>query len=171
MQSNTPVKKTGGKGLGWNDSELLSLAQAAPQVCQDPAVGSQMTRKDMGERLRKKLVENTLRPSDACTMEGSKDHRDNRRWDGRSGDACYRKWISMRADCTTLNQIKRRIIALKMTGNFDNEDYMRMALVEFSVGKQVLGSLYDIGNNKEYSFNNKFEFQSSFSYLPASEDA
>lgn len=165
MESPANAKKSGGKGLGWNDDELLALAHAAPKVCLDPCTGKQMTRKEMGERLRKVMIESTIRPSDACKFVQSKDHRDTRRWEGRSAEACYRKWTAMRAACTTMYGITKRIESLNLTGNFGKQDKFRMAMVEFSCGAQVTGHLYDIGNNKDYMYTNKFEFSVAYDFL------
>lgn len=159
------IKKINGKGIGWNDEEMLALAQAAPVVCEDPSIGKQMTRRTLGERLRENMIKSSLRPNDACTRNGTKDHRDERRWEGRSAEACLRKWYTMRADCTTMFSIKRRLCSLNLTGNFTEEDFKRMALLEFSKGKQVLGHLYDCGNNKDYNFVDKFEYGSVYDYL------
>lgn len=161
----SPAKKGNGKGLVWNNNELLALAHAAPKVCLDPAVGKGMSRRVLGDKLRLELIESSLRPTDACSVENSKDHRDKRRWNGRSSEACYRKWIIMRKDCSKLFAIENRIKALHLTGNFCTEDFMRMAKVEFSCGKQVNGHLYDIGNNKDYSFIDKFEFSFVYHFL------
>lgn len=37
--------------------------------------------------------------------------------------------------------------------------------MEFSIGTQVNGHLYNIGNNKEYIFNNKFDLEVACPYL------
>lgn len=71
----------------------------------------------------------------------------------------------MRADCCKLFQIRKRIYSLKLTGNFSISDLHRMAPVEYSVGTQILGHRYDIGNNKEYQFKNKFEFESAYPFM------
>lgn len=150
MSNSAPnAKKLSGKGLGWNDDELLALAHAAPKVCQNPAVGKQISRKEMGEWPRNEMIGSTIRLSDACIRKQSEDHRDDRRWQGRSGEAYYRKWSSMRADFTSPYGILKIINSLNLTGNFSKQDKFWMAIVEFSCGKQVLGHLYNIGNNKE----------------------
>lgn len=118
----------------------------------------------MGLRLKMKFEESNLRPTNACTMQGSKDKADDRRWNGRSEEAVGKKWISIRRDYTKFYGIKKRIEDLKLTGNFGEAEFTRMALVEFSHGEQRTGHLYDIGCNKEYHFDNKFEFFSPFRF-------
>ena len=49
-------KKTLGKSLTWNDDEFSALAKAAGTVLIDPAVGAQMTKADMGRKMRAALI-------------------------------------------------------------------------------------------------------------------
>lgn len=46
-----------------------------------------------------------------------------------------------------------------MAGSFDADDVHRKTKLEFSVGTQILGHLYEIDNNKDFHFTNKFEFE------------
>lgn len=91
-----PGKKANGKGLVWNNDELLAVAHAAPKVCLDPSVGKCMTRRVIGDKLKEELVSSSLRPSDARTKHASKDRCDRRRWNLRTPKECYHKWIVMR---------------------------------------------------------------------------
>lgn len=70
-----------------------SIDLGCTKFCMNPEVEKQMSRKTMFVNLREKMVAISLKPSDACIMKGNKDHRDNRRWDGRTSEACYRKWM------------------------------------------------------------------------------
>lgn len=74
--------KSEGKGLSWNDKELVALAQAAPEVCEDLVVGNNTSRRDIGRLLKRKMAASDLRPSDARTLQGSEEKRDDRRWAG-----------------------------------------------------------------------------------------
>lgn len=53
---------------------------------------------------------------------------------------------------------KKRIEDLRLAGNFRLKKVYRLVLVEFGSGKRQLRHLYNIGNNKDYQFENKFEF-------------
>lgn len=65
----------------------------------------------------------------------------------------------MRCDWTTFYDIRRRIKLLQLTGNFGETEFHITALVEFSLGEQSLGHLYDIANHKESYFRNKIEYK------------
>lgn len=71
----------------------------------------------------------------------------------------------MRKDCKTFNDIVNRINSLHLTGNFGEDEFMNMAKVEFSVGSQVNTHLYEKSINKEYMFNNRFDFEVAYPYL------
>lgn len=61
------VAKSAGRGLSWNDEDLFPLTQAAPKVCEDPAVGVNMSRREIGRRLESQMVARHLCPSNART--------------------------------------------------------------------------------------------------------
>lgn len=74
----------------------------------------------------------------------------------------------MRRDCTTLHLIRKRIELLRPTRSFDVLQLHCMALVEFSADERRLGYFYyNIGNNKDYHFHNKFEFEAPYQPLVA----
>ena len=84
-------KKSVGKSLSWLEDELLALSKSAAVVLLDPTVGSQMSKAEMGSRLRSHFIESSLRPSKAYTDKNGGE-LDTRRWDGRSADACRKIW-------------------------------------------------------------------------------
>lgn len=131
----------------------------------NPEVVNQKSIKTMAVNLRELMVAISFKPSDSCTINGRKDHRDNRRYDGRTPEALYSKWMYMQVDCTSFFAIEKRIAALKLTGNFSNKDKHRMSIVEFSVGKQVIVHIYNIRKNDKYMFNYIFELDTTYGFF------
>lgn len=77
---------TGGRRLEWNNKVLRAVAEAKPKVCADPAVGKQMSHKEMGSRLKRHFLESGLLSSNTCVDKEARDHRDDRRWIGKTDD-------------------------------------------------------------------------------------
>lgn len=79
--------------------------------------------------------------------------------------ACAQKWAAKMRDCSSFNASKKRIISLGLTRNFGEKHFHRMALVDFSHGRQQNVHLYDIGNNNYYYFDNNFAFLALYKHL------
>lgn len=95
-------KKLSGKGLEWGNNGFLALMCSTTKFCQNLFVGKQIFKKNIGERLRNKMIRSTIHLFDVFTRIQPKHYRDDRWWQGGSGDECYRKWSSTCANCTSL---------------------------------------------------------------------
>ena len=158
------TKKTVGKSIAWSDEELLVLAKSAAQVCLDPAVGAQMSKAEMGRRIRSVIIKHELRPDDACTTRDSGD-LDVRRWDGRSSDACRKMWMTVRADCTKYYSARKKVDAIELTGNPTDEDMERCYQLVYYKGSEAMSHLYDCVRNKKYFVGKHFKFVTPFKFL------
>lgn len=69
--------------------------------------------------------------------------------------------------CTNMMRTNKQNEDLHLTGNLSFEDVYSMVLAKFSTGKRLVVHLYDLGNNKDYQFKNKFKLDSMFYYLAA----
>ncbi len=154
-----------GKGLGWNDTELLALAHAAHIACTDPRVGSQMGVAELGRKIRSAFVKDRLRPEQACTTSKDGGLFDQRRWDGRSADACHKQWIKLRKECTRFKSIRDRIVSLELTGNPTNEELDRAASLEYSESCNSKSALYDCIRNPKYHIKKPFVHLKQYQYL------
>lgn len=77
-----------GKGLTWHDGENLALARGAASACSDPLVGSGMTITQLARKIRAAFITDKERPQNACSLGKYGGPLDERRWDGRSPEAC-----------------------------------------------------------------------------------
>lgn len=161
----SPDKKGNGKGLAWNDQEQLALARAATIACQDPTVGAQMSMTQLGRKIRASFIKDEARPAQACTTTKDGGAFDQRRWDGRSAEACLKMWKRLRKACTKFKAIYTRIENLQLTGNPTEEELWRCASLEFSEGTQMLGHLYDCVRNPRYLIRKPFSFGHAYVFL------
>lgn len=168
--ADTDVEKRDkkGKGLVWSEDELMAIARAASIACQDPAVGSQMNMAQLGRKIRTAFITDEDRPEKACSTSKDGGALDNRRWDGRSAEACLKMWQRLRRECTRFKGIHDRINGLQLTGNPSEAALLRCASLEFSEGRQVPGHLYDCINNREYFIRKPFMFVRPYLFLSSS---
>jgi len=107
--------KRNGKNLGWSKVELLALAETAPTVVEDSAVGNGQTAVKMGMGIRARFVKRA--PVNNGTETGTGSELDTRRWLARTGRAC-KKWCDMvKAACTVPEQAVDFVTAARLTGN------------------------------------------------------
>lgn len=157
-------KKTVGKSLSWLDDELLALSKSAAVVLVDPTVGSQMSKAEMGRRLRTQFIKSALRPSKACTDKNGGE-LDTRRWDGRSADACRKMWEKVRKDCQKYYGAQKKVYAAKLTGNPSPEQLDRCVQLVYLKGSEAMSHLYDCVRNPKYFMGTPFQMHSACDFL------
>lgn len=128
--------------MGLNNKKLLALVNASQRVSLNPVTGNQIACNEMRKRLKNEYGKSVLRAFYACTSQSS---------------ACKK--------CTKLFAIKKQFDLPQLAGNFIKEDIDGICLVEFSAGSHVISYIYDIGNIKDYTSRDKFEFDSCYCFL------
>jgi hypothetical protein len=115
-----------GKGLGWNQTELLALARAAPVVLQSPTIGANQNASDLGRRILAEFLLYESCPSVTECTRSKKSNLDLRRWHGRSALAtlqcCIRR---IKAPLVMLHPVCRRIHVAELTGGPYSDESMR----------------------------------------------
>ncbi|KAI0558724.1 hypothetical protein FGB62_190g016 [Gracilaria domingensis] len=156
-----------GKNLMWNEEETMALVRAAAAASTDPTVGSSMSAAEHGRRIRAIFIKDNGRPNEACTLEKSGCRFDRRRWDGRSADGCRKFWDKIRAECTRFKACYDRVIAMKLTGNPDDDALLRCGELLYSDGSNSISHLYDCVRNPHYHVSKPFKYKMPFQFLNA----
>jgi len=86
-----------GRGLAWSPLELLALAETAPLVLQDAAIGSCQTAAALQRRIHSRFAAHA--PPTKGTKPESGGNLDPRRWGGRNAQACKVRWDAIKASC------------------------------------------------------------------------
>lgn len=120
-------KTSAGRGLSWNNDELFALARGAAVASQDPAIGAGMSNAQFGRKIRVQFTKDSRRPAAACSEKDGGGNPDNRRWDARSADACIKKWIIVRRECSKFKAVRDRLMVMELTGNPNDDDLDRCA--------------------------------------------
>lgn len=160
----TEGKKALGKGIFWNVAELLALSHSAATVCMAPCTGANMSKAEMGRRIRSAFIASDLRPAQACTKKNSGDY-DQRRWDVRSADACNKMWARMLQECTKFHAKKKQVLGIQWTGNPMVKYVELCAQVLYSDGSAAVGHLYDVIRNEQYLIRKIFLFMNAYKFL------
>ena len=164
---NTP--KRSGKNLGWSQLELLALAETAPTVLEDAAVGNGQTAVKMGMRIRARFVERA--PVNNGTETGTGSELDTRRWLARTGRACKKRWDMVKVACTVYEQAVDFVTAARVTGNPKPEELQRCHLACYNTHQDGKGMgsrtkhLTAIAMDKHYPVGDPFEFFHCWEYL------
>jgi len=104
-----------GRGLAWSPLELLALAETAPLVFQDAAIGSGQTAAALQRRIHSRFAARA--PPAAGTKPESGGDLDPRRWGGRTARACKVRWDAIKASCILYKQAVDFVDGANMTGN------------------------------------------------------
>lgn len=118
----------------------------------------------MSSCLKHHFITNDLYLQDACSPKDTNCQRDDNSSDERSEEAISKRWLAMQRNCTEFSAIKKRIESLRLTRLIGAKEFHRLALEEFSQEEQQLGHIYDIGNQKDYCFDNEFEYETAFRF-------
>jgi hypothetical protein len=153
-----------GRGLAWSNEELTALVVEAYSVGGDPVIGSGQTAAKYAERIRDAFARKA--PADACTSNGTRCARDNRRWKGRPLISCMKKYKEVVSMCTRFRDKRKQVDAMQLTGGSTEDDLDRVALTLFNesvkVGdKQLIDAIattpgYNLG--KDFCFQDQYEF-------------
>jgi hypothetical protein len=73
-----------GKGLGWNQAEILAVARAASVVFQSPIIAANQNTSMLERRLLAEFLRDESCPSIAECTRDDKSNLDSRRWHGRT---------------------------------------------------------------------------------------
>jgi hypothetical protein len=71
-------------------------------------------------------------PAGACTSNGTRCARDNRRWKGRPPMSCLKNYNELMSMCTRLIDKRKKIDAMQLTGGSTEDDMDRVALAFFN---------------------------------------
>lgn len=164
-EETTSRKGRAGKGLGWCSEELLALAKGVYIASTCPVKGSGMKSIVFATEIRKRFLEDTSRPEDACTAGRSGGPLDQRRWDGRSSDSCLKQWSKMKKECSAFHAAVKRVEALDLTGSPSENDLYRCAVGLYNLGGKVMSHLYDIIRNPDYVIGKAFPFPDVYRFL------
>lgn len=157
-------KKTG-KGLSWNDTENLALSKAAFIACTSPINGASMTAARLGRHILSDFISDQAKPRNACTGGRDGGLLDERRWDGRTSDACLKQWNKIKRECTKYHAAYRRVSGMELTGCPSDSDIRRCATAIYNEGSSMLSHLYDVIRNPDYRIGKSFSFPDSYSFL------
>lgn len=110
-----------------------------------------MSTAELGRRRRASFITDYLRPENACTTVKDGAQLDTRLWDGRSADACLKRWRKVRKECTKFKSCRDRIVRMELTGNPPEAEIDRCASLSYSeAGSSSKSSLYDCVRNPQY---------------------
>jgi hypothetical protein len=104
-----------------------------------------MRKAEFHRRLQARLRINVNRPTDACTLEGTGCPLDKRRWEGRSRESVGKQWDKIKAACTKMFSVVRRIDAMELTGGQTADNLWRCALAVYNEGSPMMSHLYCSG--------------------------
>lgn len=167
---NTP-KKTG-KNLAWSQVELLALAETAPTILQDAAVGNGQTAAKLGTRLRARFIERA--PLGSGTEIGTGGELDALRWKGRTGRARKNRWDLVKAACIVYEQAVKFVAAGRVTGNPKPEELHRCHPACYNAHQDGSGMgarsthLTAIAMDKHYPVREPFEYIHCWEHLSES---
>jgi hypothetical protein len=160
-----------GKGLGWNQTELLAVARAAPVVLQSSTIGANQNTSMLARRLLAEFLRDECCPSVAECVRNDKSNLDSRRWHGRSALATWKCWTSkIKAPCVRLHAVNRRIHVAELTGGpYSDESMRRLATAIYNSkdgdGTHLLAHAYDILRNEHYVVGPAFPVPSAYDFL------
>ncbi|KAI0560703.1 hypothetical protein FGB62_103g012 [Gracilaria domingensis] len=149
---NAPLVLSKGRGPAWNEDETTELVRAAAAASNDPATGSGISAAEHGRHIRALFIKRKCKPERACTLRKTGCELDCRRLGGRSTDGCQKQWDKIRAECTKYKSCydRVRVIAMRLTGNPEDQDIARCASLLFSDGGNSISHLYDCVPNPKY---------------------
>ena len=125
---------------------MLALSKSAAVVLLDPTVSSQMSKEEIGRRLRSSFIKSSLRPSKACTDKNGGE-LDTRSWDDRSADACRKMSEKVRKDCQKYYGAQKKVRDANLTGK-PNEDQVEWCVkLLYSKGSEAVRQLYECVQN------------------------
>jgi hypothetical protein len=145
-----------GRGLGWNQAELLAVARAAPAVLQNPTIGANQNATELRRRLFTEFLRDECCPNVPECTRSDKSNLDSRRWHGRSALATLQCWTKrIKAPCVRLHAVCRRIQVAELTGGpYPNDSMHRLATAIFNSkdgeSSQLFSHAYDIIRNEHY---------------------
>jgi hypothetical protein len=160
-----------GKGLGWNQEELLAVARAAPVVLQSPTIGANQNATELGRRIFAEFLRDECCPNVAECTRSDKSNLDSRRWHGRSALATLQCWTKrIKAPCVRLHAVYRRIQIAELTGGpYSDESMHRLATAIFNSkdgeSSQLFSHAYDIIRNEHYVIGPPFPVPSAYEFL------
>lgn len=102
------------------------MAETAPTILQDAAVGNGQTAAKLGVRLWARFVEGA--PLGIGGKKGTGSDLDTRRWKGRTGRPCKSRWDVVTAACTGYEQAVEFVAVARVTGNLKPEELQRCHL-------------------------------------------
>jgi hypothetical protein len=174
MEGGTVNAATGvgnGKGLSWNQMEMLALARAAPVVLQDATIGANQNASVLGRRLLVDFLRDEAFPDVAECTQDDKSNRDSLWWHGGSAAAAWKCWLEkFKKPCVRLHTAHRRINVAELTGGpYSDDSVRRLATAMFNsrdgIGSQLLPHAYDILQNEHYVVGPPFPVPSAYDFL------
>jgi len=153
-----------GRGLAWSPLELLALAETAPLVLQDAAIGSGQTAAALQRRIHSRFAARA--PPAAGTKPESRGNLDPRRWGGRTARACKVRWDAIKASCILYKQAVDFVDGANMTGNPTGTEKARCYLACFNAhvdGSGMCGRSKHLTTIARVAF---YPIGPSFEYLP-----
>ena len=74
-------------------------------------------------------------------------------------------WGQVRQECTKFYCHRKRVVAMKLTGNPTDEELDRCAQLLYSHGTQTVSHMYDCIRNPKYVMKAKFTYWEPFRFL------
>ena len=124
-----------------------------------------MTIMQLARNLRAAFIKDNDKPNNACTLAKHGGPLDERRWDGRSHEACQKQWLKIRRECTNYKGCLDRIKSMELTSNPDGSALERCAELVYSEGGSGTSHLYDVIRKLDYFIRKPFPFMQCFRYL------
>lgn len=137
VSGERPKKGKAGKNLTWSPVELLALAETAPTILEDAAVGSGQTAHKMGLRIRARILESA--PARSGTEVGTSSVQESLRRGGRSSRECKTRWDMVKAACSVDEQVVDFLADARVPGNPKPEQLQRCHQSCFNAHQDSMG--------------------------------
>lgn len=160
------ARRAGGKGLGWNSTEIIALTRAAANIIEGSTGNSNLTLAQFGSHLRAAFIKDELRPLQARSGGRDGGALDMRRWDGRSIPACLKRWGKIKELCTRFHAAVDKVRCTDFAnGPLTEHEIERCATLIYNDGNPSVDMLHDVLRQPNYPVGKQFPFLEAFRFM------